>query len=187
MRKFAFALFVAISTLPLHALASDYDSPLTDQAIVWGATNWWRLLARASNDEAVQYGQLIAETAAHLSKSSPDACMRMIIPSVFGPLRGQEWPQPFLERQMNIQRQIVATAFTRPNAIPTEDQAGPILDRVLATLSAKHGAESVRVLSRTDKEIPKKLSCVMWSRLYKEASGLPGGEGGVLIRWLNVP
>jgi len=187
LRDVTCRLMVAATVCTLPAPAFSSDALLTDQAVVWGAKNWWRMLARASNGEAIQYGRLIAETTAHLSKSSPDACMRMIMPSVFGPLHSHEWPTPFLERQMSIQRQIVATAVTRPSAVPTEAQAGPILDRVLATLRSKYGAEAVKILTRADKNLPKESACVMWSRLYEEAASLPSDEGGLLVRWLNVP
>lgn len=189
IRAITYTVLVIASVLsPSFALAVDSDDSSTkNQAVVWGAKNWWRVLARANDAEASRYGQLISETTAYLSKRSPRACMRMIMPSVFGPLHKNEWPKFFIEQQMAIQQRIVTTAFTNPNAIPTEAEAGPILDQVLATLSIRHGAEAVKLLSRTDNDIPQEAGCIMWSRLYGEAASLPHAKGGVLIRWLNVP
>jgi hypothetical protein len=182
-----FVLMVTVALAPQQATANDAGGAHKDELLVWTAQNFGRLLARATNDEAIKFAVLYSETANHLVKVDPGKCLRMVMPNVFGPLRPEEWPQEFIDKQMAIQRRIVRTALTSPNTVPGEAEAGPILDRVLQTLRSKHGVEATNILTRSDKNIPSSLGCQMWSRLYLETSKLPVDQGGVLVRWLNAP
>lgn len=179
------AIAAAMGTSP--AIAGERAGPtISNQLLIDVGKSWVQMLAKASDEQASQYAAHLAQTMASLV-GSPDPCVKVLRPSVFGPLRVDEWPKADLDRQMSLQRQIAGTALTSPNAVPTEAQAGPVLDRLLDKLTAQYGAEAVEVLGRGDKDIPRAHACLMWSRLYKEASLLPPAEGGKLVRWLNVP
>lgn len=183
---FGKALFVSV-LLHAGAASAQVGELLSDDTLVWSSQRFGTLLAKATNPEAMEYGRIYAETSAFLGKTDPSKCVRMIYPSMFGPLRASEWPKHFLDRQMAIQRRIVTTALANPNVEPSEEVAGPLFDKAMAVLSTEYGAEAGRVLTSTVKEVDAKTRCLMWSRLYAELVKLPVDEGGVVIRWLNAP
>ena len=180
-------MFGVTILLQATSYAADVRNLLPDEALVWSAKNFGRLLARATNEEAVEFGRVFSESTAYLGRSDPDKCIRMVMPSIFGPLRAEEWPKQYLDRQMAIQKRVVHTARTQPTAVPDEKIAGPIFDKALAAVVQKHGKDAARILSSTDKSIPAKSRCLVWSALYSELVKLPTDEAGLAIRWLNAP
>lgn len=187
MSKFLhLCLMVAGVSFPPAANAASNGS-IVDEFLIWGNKNFSRLLARASNEEAVEFARVFSDTTTYLAKSNPKKCLRVVMPSVYGPLSREEWPTQFLDRQMTIQRRIAKTALASPNSIPTEAEAGPVFDRVYQDLARHYGAEQAKLLTRSDKNMPAKETCLAWGHLYQELSKLPPQQGGVVVRWLNAP
>ena len=160
---------------------------LPDDAIVWSAQNFGRLLARASDADAVKFGALLGDTAAYLANSDPRACLQMLLPSKFGPLRAKEWPEPFLSQQMSVQRSIVRAALSSPSPGPTEELAGPVVDRAIDKLRKTHGAAAVQALRSSPQSSSDTQYCLAWAHYYQILVAFPEREASLAVRWLNAP
>jgi hypothetical protein len=187
----AFTLAVCALVTQAPALAGDplvqAGSALPDEAVVWTAQNFGRLLARASDAHAVEFGKLLGETAAHLAQTEPSACIRMLLPSAYGPLRAKDWPKQFLNRQMSVQRKIAQDALSSPSPEPTEEQAGPIVDRALQVTRARFGDQQVKSLASPPKSPTDSQYCLAWARYYQVIGSFPASDASLAIRWLNAP
>lgn len=167
--------------------ASSPKLNVLEEATLWANKNAGALISKASNDEAIEFAIVFSETANYLATTDEKKCMKMILPSIFGPLMKNEWPKQFLDRQMAIQRKFTATALSNPHEPPSEDEAGPIFDSVLEILETKYNPNTGKLLGISDNHSELKLRCEAWANLYRELSKLPPNQGGAVVRWLNAP
>lgn len=187
------AIASTLNVLLVQAPASASDpllrlgSALPDDVVVWTAKNFGRHLARASDAHAVEFGQLLGETAAHLARSNPSACIRMLLPSAYGPLRARDWPKQFLDRQMAVQRRIVQDALSSPAPEPNEEAAGHVVDQALQAMRLQYGEQQVKALASPPTSATDSNYCIAWARYYQLIASLPARDASLAIRWLNAP
>ena len=84
------------------AIAGERAGPtISNQLLIDVGKSWVQMLAKASDEQASQYAAHLAQTMASLV-GSPDLCVKVLRPSVFGPLRVDEWPKADLDRHSRV-------------------------------------------------------------------------------------
>jgi hypothetical protein len=142
-------------------------------------------VSRATDAQASQYADVLAQVTGVLLAKDPDACGRLLLPQTFGAIGWDRFPAQHRARFEKLQQEIIATARSQPTPAPDEAEAGPLFDAIQDRLIARYGDDAIAGLNGEDKSAAN--TCRAWNRLYAAMAAAPPAEGGRVMRWLNAP
>jgi hypothetical protein len=187
--KLILVTIALIFTVPTKAepYSEAYVSKLLPNDLyVWFSKNYSRVISRSSNEDAAAHAKVVSDTTTYLLKTDPQKCVRMLSSSTYGPLRPEDWPEPYKERLIKVQRKMALNTIAKPLQPPTEAEAGAISDALTTNLAEKYGLDSLKYLT-PNKEIPDIKICTAWSRYYEALVKLPTHDAGIIYRWIATP
>jgi hypothetical protein len=142
-------------------------------------------VSQATDAQAHEYATVLAAVTGEMLARDPDACVRLLLPEVFGAAKPDEFPASHNARFLAAQQAIFTTAATAPNPVPQVSEAGPLYEAIAAQLQAQHGADALAGLD--GRGVPPATTCRAWNRLYSGLAQAPVEAGGRVMRWMNAP